>query len=330
MENGLMFSFLSTHKNQSQAAIVSCESGISIVTIAPATDESKKPQLQLCEFSPWQEGMSQQEFLLQKSKQYSLEKHDCSTVMGLGEYSVLSVDAPDVPPNELRAAVRWQIKDLIDFHVDDAVIDVFDSPSSATHGQKNKLYVVVSRLSAVRERVDALQDAEANLTTIDIPEMVLRNIMAHLPENDAGVAMVYLTRERGLIVVARNDALYFARTLDLGYDSLIESVNAAAIAGSEGLETNNIAFDKLVLEVQRSLDYYDRYFSQPPVAGLVLAPTAESVLGLSEYLNEALGLPVRHLDIHEVVECETALTVPQQAQCLPAIGAALRQERTTL
>jgi MSHA biogenesis protein MshI len=317
-----MFSFTGK-KKQSVVAVVPGELGLSVAAIAPGAD---KPQLTVCDFALWQEGAQKQNLLAQKAKEFSLAKRDCTTVMELGDYTILSVEAPDVPPNELRAAVRWQIKDLIDFHIDDAVVDVFDAPASGAHGQQKNMYVVVSRTSAVQQRVDELQQADANLATIDIPELVLRNITAGLPENEAGVAMIYLTRERGLIVITRQSALYFARTLDIGYDYLNQVV---ADAGALGLESNS-AFDQLVLEVQRSLDYYDRYFVQPPVAGLVLAPMEVPVPGLDDYLHQALGLSVRYLDIGEVVDCEQPLSAAQQAHCLPAIGAALRQEPTSL
>ena len=318
-----MFSFTGKNKKQSVVAVVPGELGLSVAAIAPGGD---KPQLTVCDFALWQEGAQKQNLLAQKAKEFSLAKRDCTTVMELGDYTILSVEAPDVPPNELRAAVRWQIKDLIDFHIDDAVVDVFDAPASGAHGQQKNMYVVVSRTSAVQQRVDELQQADANLATIDIPELVLRNITAGLPENEAGVAMIYLTRERGLIVITRQSALYFARTLDIGYDYLNQVV---ADAGALGLESNS-AFDQLVLEVQRSLDYYDRYFVQPPVAGLVLAPMEVPVPGLDDYLHQALGLSVRYLDIGEVVDCEQPLSAAQQAHCLPAIGAALRQEPTSL
>ena len=317
-----MFSFTGK-KKQSVVAVVPGELGLSVAAIAPGAD---KPQLTVCDFALWQEGAQKQNLLAQKAKEFSLAKRDCTTVMELGDYTILSVEAPDVPPNELRAAVRWQIEDLIDFHIDDAVVDVFDAPASGAHGQQKNMYVVVSRTSAVQQRVDELQQADANLATIDIPELVLRNITAGLPENEAGVAMIYLTRERGLIVITRQSALYFARTLDIGYDYLNQVV---ADAGALGLESNS-AFDQLVLEVQRSLDYYDRYFVQPPVAGLVLAPMEVPVPGLDDYLHQALGLSVRYLDIGEVVDCEQPLSAAQQAHCLPAIGAALRQEPTSL
>jgi MSHA biogenesis protein MshI len=318
-----MFSLMGKNKNQSVAAVVPGEMGIVVASLSTGTD---KPRLNVCDFSLWEEGSAHEKQLAQKAKEFSLIKHNCTTVMGLGEYTVLSVDAPDVPPNELRAAVRWQVKDLIDYHIDDAVIDVFDAPSSGAHGQQNKLYVVVSRTSTVRERVDQMQDADVNLTTIDIPELVLRNITARLPENEAGVAMVYLTRERGLVVVSRQSTLYFARALDIGYEYLNQGME-----GGDGLSLeSNAVFDKLVLEVQRSLDYYDRYFSQPPVAGLVLAPTEVPVPGLAEYLTQALGMSARHFDLSEIVDCDIPLSESQQAHCLPAIGAALRQEQTSL
>jgi len=322
-----MFSLPGKNKKQPVTAIVPGEMGIAIATLEPGKE---KPCLKVCDFSPWDESREHGKQLLQKSKELLLKKHACTTVMGLGEYSVLSVDAPDVPPNELRAAVRWQIKDLIDFHIDDAVIDVFDAPGSGAHSHKNKLYVVASRTSTVRTHVDQLQNADINLTTIDIPELVLRNIISQLPENDAGAAMIYLTRKQGLVVVARQSTLYFARTLDLGYEYLSQGIAEVSNSEHEGTAENIAEFDRLVLEIQRSLDYYDRYFSQPPVSGLVLAPTEVSIPGLAEYLKDALGLSVRHLDINEIVDCDTPLSESQQAHCLPAIGAVLRQEQTSL
>ncbi len=144
----------------------------------------------------------------------------------------------------------------------------------------------------------------------------MRNITARLPEDEAGVAFVYLTRERGLLIITRQSTLYFARTLDMGHTSFLEG--------------DAVQYDRLVLEVQRSLDYYDRYFVQPPVAGLVLAPCQVPLPGLENHLHESLGLPVRRLDLGEIVVCDNAMDAATQARCLPAIGAALRRESASL
>ncbi len=52
---------------------------------------------------------------------------------------------PAACDNELRAAVRWRIKDLIDFHIDDAVIDVFEMPAHARGGPNRMMYAVKAR-----------------------------------------------------------------------------------------------------------------------------------------------------------------------------------------
>lgn len=295
------------------AAVVPQEEGVSFAAL---DTRSQPPHLQQCDFFIPETGVIDSEALARRLQQLGLTRRPCTTVMALGDYTVLSVEAPAVPLEELRAAVRWQVKELIDFHIDDAVIDVFDAPASGAHGRQNNLYVVVSRLGTVRERVDLLQGAEARLEAIDIPELVLRNITERLPEDEAGVGFVYLTRERGLVIVTRQSTLYFARTLELGY---------AALAGGDTAQ-----FDHLVLEVQRSLDYYDRYFVQPPVAGLVLAPTVEPLPGLEDYLHTSLGLAVRTLDLSEIIACDRPLDAATQARCLPAVAAALREESTSL
>jgi MSHA biogenesis protein MshI len=247
--------------------------------------------------------------------------------MELGSYSVLSVEAPQVPVAELRSAIRWQIKDLIDFHIDDAVLDVFDAPASGADHKQHNLYVVVSKLSRVKERVSLLQDAYVNLTTIDIPELVLRNISTLLPEDPKGVAFVYLQRRFGVLILTRQSSLYLARTLDIGYESLLNP--SGETPDRIGGEVNS-QFDKLVLELQRSFDYFDRYFMLPPLSGVVLAPLPQPVPGLVDYLGDNLGIACRELDLDEILQFKNKLDRQQQAAGLLAIGAALRQERAVL
>ena len=320
-----MFSFSRHRSDNSLTAIIPRKDGLSIAAITP--DSAAVPGLQSCEYIQWQgqEADQHSRLMQEKVKQYGLTYKPCTTILPLGEYSVLSVEAPDVPVSELKQAIRWQIKDLIDFHVDDAVLDVFDAPASGIDGRQQNLYVVVSRLNTLRQRIDTLQNVDINLTTIDVPELVLRNITAQLPEDEHGVAFIYLERDRGLLVLTRNKNLYLARTLDLGYATLQQ--------GSEG-ETAvpgfNPVFDRLVLEVQRSLDYYDRYFMQPPIAGIVLAPLAQPVPGLMEYLSGNLGVAARQLDLNEIVQSQPPLDAAQQANCLMAIGAAMRMEKKIL
>ena len=321
-----MFALKHSKNRTRSAAIVASHQGLSIASVT--AEANSKALLDSYTYLQWDEQTPKEKIINSTAKKYGLVKRPCITTMELGSYSVLSVEAPQVPTAELRSAVRWQIKDLIDFHIDDAVLDVFDAPASGADHKQHNLYVVVSKLSKVKERVALLQDAYVNLTTIDIPELVLRNIAALLPEDSQGVAMVYLQRHQGVLILTRQSSLYLARTLDLGYESLLSASEDNSAAMGEAVV--NSSFDKLVLELQRSFDYYDRHFMQPPLSGVVFAPMPQDVPGLTDYIRENLGIACRELELGQILQFRHKLDRKQQADGVLAIGAALRQERAVL
>ncbi|WP_455212211.1 pilus assembly protein PilM [Kaarinaea lacus] len=320
-----MFPFARRVKDKAFTALIPAEHGLSVATVK--NDSGAKPFLINCDYVPCTSRNCDAEFIKKHSKSFRMANRACTTTMNMGEYTILSVEAPDVPPAELRAAVRWQIKDLIDFHIDDAVLDVFDAPASGADKRQHNLYVVVSRMNTVKQHINHLQAAELNLTTIDIPELVIRNICAYCPEDKSGMVFIYLAKDQGVFTITRDATLYLARSLEFGYEKLINSTEQAGELSDDDF---NPEFDRVVLEIQRSLDYYDRYFSQPNVAKIVISPTEELIPGLVDYLKRNTGITTAILDVNEIVDSAEPLDPLQQARCLLAIGAALRQEKKTL
>ena len=285
--------------------------------------KSDRPSLLTCQVSshPSADVVQQSEVLKQLARQHHLGDAECHTIMPPGSYHLLLIEAPEVPQNELRAAVRWRIRELIDFHVDDAVLDVFDAPTAAARGDQTHLYVVVSRSADVKRLSDQLQDAGIGLAVIDIPELALLNIAKRLPEDSQGVAILYFGQERGLIALCRNQTLYLARTLDLGEQRIQE---ALADGHTEAM------YDALALEVQRSMDYYDRHFQQAAINHLVIAPLSNPMNDFTEQLHNRLGLQTRMLDPKQIIDSAEQIPAEQAGPCLLAIGAALRSENKKL
>jgi len=244
-------------------------------------------------------------------------------VLAPSDYQLLLVEAPDVDPSELKQAVRWRVKDLIDFHIDDAILDVFDIPGQLVRGRGRMMYVVAARSSLLSQRIAMLEDLSLQLEVIDIAELALRNVAALTGEDVSGVGLLYLAPDYGLITVTRQSTLYLARTLDTGHEAL------AAAGGSGGTPGSGGALESVVLEIQRSLDYYDSHFSQAAVGTLyVVAPSGGEAIVSG--LDTALGMNVRQLDLRDVMECPDDLDLELQARCMLAVGAALRHEQATL
>jgi MSHA biogenesis protein MshI len=238
-------------------------------------------------------------------------------VMPDEQYELLLVEAPRVEPSELRAAVRWKVRNLIDFHIDDAVIDVFEIPGQNNRPQgQAMMYAVAARARSVREYIDAIEGADRNLQVIDIAEMALRNLAAQLEEDIRGVATLYLAEDHGIITITRQGSLYLSRRLATGTDDLEGPVGAS--------------HEQIALEVQRSLDYYDSHFGQPPVAALAVLPGFEGHSDLVDGLRGNLSIDVLAYRAENVVDCDTPLPDEGAAEFLLALGGALRHEEISL
>lgn len=250
-----------------------------------------------------------------------LDRSICVSLVDLDQYSLVMVEAPEVAADELRAAMRWRIKDLIDFNVEEAVIDVFAVPDTKAGRKKNMVYAVVARATEVKKRIDMLLEAGLNLQVVDIPELALRNIAALLPEDLAGVVLVYVGEDQGLITITRQQTLYLSRRLATGLGALPDT-----LMQSNDPDLIENWLDGIIVEIQRSLDYYESNFSLPPVASLVIAPLAKPVPGIVQYIAEQMDIATRLLDVNSLIDSELKLEDPVQSRCLLAIGAALRED----
>ncbi|MFQ5642076.1 MAG: type IV pilus biogenesis protein PilM [Thiogranum sp.] len=308
-----MFSFNNKNKQDVSGALTLSAAGAAVAAIR--RDKSGRPLLEQCGFYPSLPEQDPSANLKQAVAEHGLGKTGCSTLLAIGKYQLLMVEAPEVPPSELRAAIRWRIRDLIDFHIDDAVLDVFDVPPSGARALQEHLYVVVSRTETVREQVEVLERAGVTLQTIDIPELALRNIAAQLEQDANGQAMLYFDADQGLITLTRDATLYLARSMDTGYRQLQETPGLV---------------DRLALELQRSMDYYDRHFQQAPITSITLCPMPAPMEPLAEQLEQQVGVPVHRLQADDIVEIHDSIGTETFAHCLLAIGAALRSEPAQL
>lgn len=240
-----------------------------------------------------------------------------SLVLSPGEYQLLPLDAPAVPPQEMKMAVRWRIKDLIDFPVDDATIDVIRLDASQADSG-SKLLAVVAHNQVLKRYIDLAERARVTLSAIDIPELAQRNLAALLETPDRVLALLSFTPQGCLLTLTRNGELCFFRHLEF---------NPAGLASMDETRRNAV-LDRLALELQRSLDHIDRQYSQWRVDRIMLAPPP-AVAGMADYLREQLYLPLEVADLAGVLG--GMLPAPATlGACWFALGGALRRENKVL
>lgn len=256
------------------------------------------------------------------AREMHFDRYQCATLLRPGDYQMLVVEAPTVPAAELKSAIRWRIKDLLDYHVDDATVDVLDiPPESDQAGRNHAMYAVAARNDTIRDCVKSFESAHIPLSVIDIPEVAQRNISA-LHETEArGVALLYFHGDFGLLTITYRGELYLSRRIDIGLSRFLHA----------NVETRGELLGRAVLELQRSLDHFDRQFHFVPVAKLLIGPEPEET-GLYEHLQSNLDLPVERVDLlgHLQFEGRAEPDAAAQWQLFHLIGASLRNETKVL
>jgi MSHA biogenesis protein MshI len=245
-----------------------------------------------------------------------VEGHQCTTVLADGEYQLLLVEAPDVPAAELKSAMRWKVKDLVDYRVEDATIDMLDipPPNPAAAPSQRQVFAVAARNDLLQGRIRQLEAARVPLAVIDIRETAQRNLAALYETPERGLAFIHLGTDSGLLTINFRGELYLARRLEVGIDQL-----AAGAPDERG------ALERLALEIQRTLDHFDRQFRHIAVAKLVIGPTPQPT-HVAESLRERFDIQVQEADLREVLDFADGPQPETQWRLLHHFGAALRQE----
>ena len=241
-----------------------------------------------------------------------------SLALAEGEYQWLKIEAPAVPAEELKSAVRWKIKDLVDFKVDQAGIDVLEIPADPSgYGRKPGVFVAASARPVLERYVQLFDAAGFDLDVIEVPETALRNVAALFEPAERGVAMLSFDEAGGQLVITRGGELFSCRRIDVGL---------AALAERDEMNRQH-AFDRVVLQLQRSLDSFEHQFHYVAVTQLVVMPMADDG-GLVAHLADNLQLPVSMADMSTVVDGAKVAGFDEpglQARTLATLGLALRE-----
>ncbi len=303
-----------TKKKNGWMAIALAQDGV--LSAVVQRHAGAKPAVLSAAFHPGERAQSAA-LLARIGKDLDAAERHCSNVLASGEYQILSVEAPNVPAAEMKTAVGWRLKDMIDFPVADATIDVADIPvasSGTTHN--HQVFAVAARNTVIEGVQAAWTEAKVALDAIDIPEMAQRNLSALLEPEGRGLAMLSFDHRGGLLTVTFRGELYLARRMD---------VTLAQVEGPH--DDRQQYYDRITLELQRSLDHFERQFQYVAVAKLVLAPTGST--SLHDYLASNLYLPTDMLDLAAILDLELVPELhdaAQQARLLTVLGGALRDD----
>lgn len=277
---------------------------------------------------------------------------DAIALLDPADYQILKVDTPNVPQEELKAAARWQIKELVDVDVADLTLDVMhvggdvERPKTTSPRQ---LFVIAARNSAIKALTEGAAGVSTEIGVVDIWETALRNLLAAQARSDdlaaRACAAVHIDERHCLLVVCAGDELFYTRRL-VGDPALlarargeqVEAPTADLPLGFEyqpggSLDSTGGQESPLVVELQRSIDVWERSWPELPLARLYVI-TAQHGAEVATLIQRELGQ--RTVALNPLAAFAPDAPAPEGdaaralAGCIPLLGAALRHETRKL
>jgi len=278
---------------------------------------AERPVVEFCSAHP--SGSDEVETLQHLRREFRLDRFRCATLLPATQYQLQLLDAPNVPDAELKSAVRWKLKDFLEYPVESATIDVLQIPATAGSPTRSRLlYAVSARNADIEARMKLFDRAKIPLQVIEIAEMAQRNLAALMETDHRALAMLSFGEEGGLLTFSARGELYLSRRIDVSLEQLSHATG----------DMREQMFERIALELQRSLDHFDRQFSNVPVGRLLLGPVPTEI-GLRQYLADNLSAQVDAVNLGEVLDFHKVpeLREPgEQIQRWQTLGAALRSD----
>jgi MSHA biogenesis protein MshI len=232
-----------------------------------------------------------------------LNNATCSLILEPSEYQILLTESPNVDDSEMCQALWWKVKDLVAVDQDNAQIDYLDLPEDSNLHQTKKVYAIIADRQKTNKKIEFLEELGLRPIIVETPETALLHLTSTLCSSPAGTSVVYLNSEQSLLMLMADSQMYLSRTLQYDYQERPEAV---------------------VLDLQRSMDYYESQLGKPPCLKILVLPKQDQHNDVMQNLSNNINVDITTLDLNDVVPCAQELTAQLQQHCLIAICGALR------
>ncbi|WNC68144.1 hypothetical protein RI845_16660 [Thalassotalea nanhaiensis] len=226
-------------------------------------------------------------------------------VLSASHYYNVQINKPDLPDNEIPAAIKWLVKDIVPIDPDEMIADYYDSPIIVSGTQK--INVVCSHLTSLKKYTDSFKRYQIDLEGIITDEFAFANL---LPVSEHSTLLVCQQPfEELFIIIVKEGQIHFSRRLR-GFSD---------IGGFSTEQLNKGVCDSLSIEVQKSLDYFERLLKQTPVKEIKILLPVKHEDFIIENLDKNTNVQVSKLDLPAQFE--------QMRSCAASVGALIEFER---
>jgi len=218
---------------------------------------------------------------------------------------------PVMPKKELVEAVRWEARKLSPLPEDEMVVDfLIMGKREAAEAPQYEIVVVIVEKAALVEQLDQIKETGLTVSAVDVSPVALLNtarlhFLGELPMN---LLYVDIGAKKMEISIVKNGVIRFTRQLMMGGEAMTHSLSqflGLSLGEAEKHKRKNgIQFDettratlltqvdRLIVEIQRSVDYYRAQSRNSNIDKILLMGGMPMLPGFLPYFSSFFDAPV--------------------------------------
>lgn len=276
------------------------------------------------------------------------EKRAIVTIPGRAAFT-RQIRIPVVRGRQLGRIIKYEAKQQIPFPLDQVNLDY---RVNQTNPENNELEVtlVAVRREVANSYADVLKKCGIRADIIEAAPLSMYNAYAASPLRDADevTALVSIGASGTDIVIEQGGEMQFMRSAPVAGNTLtgliakkcgipaedaeeLKKKPAEAFTGNEPASAEDVAsvlesgFEQIVTEIRRSFDFYVSQPDAQPVTRVLLSGGTVNVQGVTDFLEDRLGVPVSLFNASET----GVVTIPDEYREkldkeAPLVGMAVR------
>lgn len=274
--------FFSTTRSDTQIGIDYLPEGIAVVQVG--TGVKKHGKILRQGFIEAQGAPSQQKALHGWVNQHGLHKTPCVCLINHDDCDINQIERPNVEDSELIQALTWKIKDLVSYDIDSAVVEVYPMPASSKNNTQ-QVSVVSAQESVIARYVDSIRLSGLKLWAIDIHDLARQYLPSIRNSSETARAILSIGERSGELSIFHDTDLYVSRGFKIG------SLQLQSASGDD-----QSIYDSLLLEIQRSMDYYESYYGLGSVRLMEIFPRTAVTEKMALYLQNLISFDIDFVD----------------------------------
>jgi type IV pilus assembly protein PilM len=257
---------------------------------------------------------------------------------------VKRLSIPVMPQEEIESALKWELKEQVEFDIDKAKIRFYTlgEKESEDGVKKIELIVFAYKESDVESRVKQLKDIGLNVQHVLPLDFAMAKYLSNskiMPENEKA-AIVDIGSAKTIISIIEKGRVSFTREIAIGGDTITEAMTGVIMSEKGKIELSREDAEKMKIEygipkdikmlamirpileklagqIKGSLEYYEQHFYEAGVKKIILAGNGSRLKGLGEYISRETGVEILTILPEEASAIGLALSMDLSLNMLP-------------